>query len=309
VVVLGEKRQRITLGRYPEKSLKDARNEARVVLGTGKVPQSPLGAISEAPSYVQDFLRYCSQKNRPRTVKDYERHLRLHLPNPPTRSNLVERFLELSDRPGEYRHAFLVLRTFFNWCVSVGHLERSPLEGLRLTVTPQPRSRVLTAAEIKSVFSHDDRPFTDVVQLMILTGQRRGEITSIKPDWVAEEFVHLPGTVTKNKHPHSFPRGPMARSILARAPFRYQGWSKAKARMDKATGVTGYTLHDLRRTFVSHHAALGAPLHITEKMVNHTSGSFGGIVSVYNQYQYLDEMRAAILQYETHIAKVVGLER
>lgn len=305
VVLLGEKRQRKTIGRYPEKSLKDARNEARVALGAKTVTKAPQDAISDVTGHVAAFLIYCQQKNRPRTVKDYERHLRLHLPHPPTRAKLAERFMELSNRPGEYRHAFLVIRTFLNWCVSVGHLERSPLDGLRLTVTPQPRSRVLTAAEIKAVWAHEDRPFTDVVRLMILTGQRRSEITAIKPEWVADGFVHLPGTATKNRRPHSFPIGPQARDILTRAPFQYQGWSKGKARMDKATGVAGYTLHDLRRTFVSHHAAIGTPLHITEKMVNHISGSFGGIVSVYNQYQYLTEMSTACLQYEAYIGKLV----
>lgn len=306
VVTYGAGRQRKTLGRYPDKSLKDARNEARVILGSGQVPKTPQDAISDLPGHVDDFLLFCRQKNRPRTVQDYERHLRLHLPRNPTREKLAEKFLELSNRPGEYRHAFLVIRTFLNWCVSVGYLERSPLEGLRLTVAPLPRSRVLSADELRAVWAHDDLPFTDVVKLMILTGQRRGEITAIKAQWVADNFVHLPPSVTKNKRPHSFPIGPMAKAILERVPFSYQGWSKGKARMDKVTGVDDYTLHDLRRTFVSHHAALGTPMHITEKMVNHVSGSFGGVVSVYNQHRYLDEMHTAALQYEAFIAKIVG---
>lgn len=140
------------------------------------------------------------------------------MPRDPTREKLAEEFLELSDRPGEYRHAFLVIRTFLNWCVSVGYLERSPLEGLRLTVAPRPRTRVLSADEIRAVWAHDDLPLTDVVKLMILTGQRRSELTAIKAEWVTDNFVHLPASVTKNKRPHSFPIGPLAKALFERVP-------------------------------------------------------------------------------------------
>ena len=42
-----------------------------------------------------------------------------------------------------------------------------------------------------------------------------------------------------------------------------------------------WTFHDLRRTAVSGMARLGIPLAVIEKVVNHTSGSFAGIVGVY----------------------------
>jgi integrase len=305
VVMYGQKRQLKTIGRYPEKSLKEARKEAHLILGSGEVPKTLEDAVSALSEHVEDYLTHVRRNNRPRTASDYERHLKLHLPKSPTRENLAAKFLELADRPGEYRHAFLSLRTYFNWCVHVGHISQSPMQGMQLTVTPQPRTRVLTGPELKAIWNYEDRPFTDVVKLMILTGQRRSEITAVQPLWIDKDQVHLPTTITKNKHPHSFPIGPLAQEIFTRAPFSYQGWSKGKARMDKAVGVGGYTLHDLRRTFVSHHAAIGTPLHITEKLVNHISGSFGGIVSVYNQHKYVTEMREAALLFEKYVTKLV----
>jgi integrase len=305
VVMYGHKRQLKTLGRYPDKSLKEARKEAHVILGAGEVVLTPDEASAALGGYVEDFLAHCRKHNRDRTVRDYERHLRLHLPAKPTRERLAEKFLELSDRPGEYRHAFLTIRTYFNWCVSIGHIDRSPIEGMKLTISPQPRTRALSAEEIKTIWQYEDRPFTDVVKIMLLTGQRRGEITAIQPEWVGDDVVNLPASVTKNGRPHTFPIGAVAKELLAAAPFRYQGWSKAKARMDKATGVTGYTLHDLRRTFVTHHAAIGTPLHVAEKLVNHVSGTFGGVVSVYNQHKYLDEMKVAAQIYETYLVSLM----
>ena len=62
--------------------------------------------------------------------------------------------------------------------------------------------------------------------------------------------------------------------------------------------VEPYTLHDLRRTFASTMALLGVPIHVTEKLLNHVSGSHGGIVGVYQRYSYMDEMKEAVGVFE-----------
>jgi integrase len=55
-----------------------------------------------------------------------------------------------------------------------------------------------------------------------------------------------------------------------------------------------WTFHDLRRTAASHMARLGIALPVIEKILAHTSGSFGGIVGVYQRYEFVAEKRAAI---------------
>jgi hypothetical protein len=64
-------------------------------------------------------------------------------------------------------------------------------------------------------------------------------------------------------------------------------------------------LHDLRRTFASGLAAQGVALHVIERILNHVSGSFGGIVGVYQRYDFMPEMRAAIEKWEAHIQKLI----
>jgi hypothetical protein len=54
------------------------------------------------------------------------------------------------------------------------------------------------------------------------------------------------------------------------------------------------TFHDRRRTAASHMARLGIALPVIEKILAHTSGSFGGIVGVYQRYEFVAEKRAAI---------------
>jgi integrase len=72
----------------------------------------------------------------------------------------------------------------------------------------------------------------------------------------------------------------------------------------KLSGVGHYTLHDLRRTFSSQLASLGTPIHVTEKLLNHVSGTVSGVAAVYNRYSCAAEMRAAV---EAHEARLVEL--
>ena len=55
--------------------------------------------------------------------------------------------------------------------------------------------------------------------------------------------------------------------------------------------VRRFTPHDLRSTARSHLAALGVNLIVAERCLNH---SLGGLISVYDQHDYLNERRAAL---------------
>ena len=99
--------------------------------------------------------------------------------------------------------------------------------------------------------------------------------------------ITFPKEVTKNKTEHTVPLSPIAVSLLqpcvatsadwlfqARAknsPFN--GWSKSKNALDQLSGVSNWTLHDLRRTFSTNMARLGVPPHVTEAILNHKTGT------------------------------------
>ena len=73
-----------------------------------------------------------------------------------------------------------------------------------------------------------------------------------------------------------------------RTPF--SGWSKAKSALDTASGVSGWWLHDLRRTL-----ATGLQrLEVTEAVLNHLSGSRAGVVGIYQRHDWSEEKRAAL---------------
>ena len=79
--------------------------------------------------------------------------------------------------------------------------------------------------------------------------------------------------------------------------------ARQKAGFDRECGVSGWTLHDLRRTFATNLQRLGVRLEVTEPLPNHVSGTRSGIVGVYQRYQWFDEMRGAILAFERSISR------
>lgn len=86
------------------------------------------------------------------------------------------------------------------------------------------------------------------------------------------------------------------------------GFSKLKRRLDDLSGVCDWTLHDLRRTAATHMAKLGVAPHVIERILNHTTGTLGGVAGIYNRFQYLPEMWAALELWAEHIGKLEDTE-
>ena len=232
-------------------------------------------------SAVSAFLAYCQRNNKPRTVRDYTRLLNKHFPSGKmgnlSRLGITKKLNTLTHVPSELFHTTAVFQTFLNWCVNNGRIESNPIAGLKNQGKVNQRDRVLNDDELKAVWGAlgNDR-FSTIIRLMILTGQRRGEIPHLL---LENDVITLPKEHAKNNRAHSFPIGTF--SLQYFQSVKYNGWSKAKVQLDKDCGVTDWTFHDLRRTFATNHARLGTPIHVVEKMLNHVSGSFSGIVSVY----------------------------
>ena len=50
---------------------------------------------------------------------------------------------------------------------------------------------------------------------------------------------------------------------------------------------------------------MGIKLEVTEAVLNHTSGSRGGIVGVYQRHDYADEKRVALERWAAHVEAMV----
>lgn len=205
------------------------------------------------------------------------------------------------------------LRTLFGWSVGRDLMETSPCVGVKPPAAETSRDRVLTDDELVRVWkaaAESGWPFGSIVQLLALTGQRRDEVAEMEWAEVDRErkLWTLPRGRVKNDNGHEVPLSDAAIEILEAAPrvkgcqFVFStngktpvsGFAKAKDRLDEKSAVTGWRLHDLRRTVASGMARLGINLPVIEKIMNHSSGSFAGIVGVYQRHEYADEKRAAL---------------
>ena len=85
-------------------------------------------------------------------------------------------------------------------------------------------------------------------------------------------------------------------------------YSASKRKLDKLlpADMPPWWLHDLRRTVASGMARLGINLPVIEKVLNHSSGSFGGIVGVYQRHNFSDEKRRALERWGAHVADLVA---
>jgi integrase len=85
------------------------------------------------------------------------------------------------------------------------------------------------------------------------------------------------------------------------APF--SAWSVWDKRFRKDVGFSDFCLHDLRRTLATNMQRLGVRIEVTEKILAHSHVT-GGLVGVYQKYDYLREMADAISLYEEHVTQL-----
>ncbi len=207
----------------------------------------------------------------------------------------------------------------FGWAVKRGSVASSPFANLPVTPTIK-RARVLTDEELAALWraTGEGGAFNNIVRILILTAQRREEVagmtwTEISPDlstWT------MAGARTKNGAAHIVPLSAFAQELLRSVP-RFDGlvfpglrgsssgWSKAKAALDKRSGVKDWTLHDLRRTTATGLQRLGVRLEVTEQVLNHISGSRAGVVGIYQRHDFAAEKRAALDAWGEHMLAIV----
>jgi len=331
VVVLGKQRKRISLGKYPRVSLKDARQRARDILhGVVPLPTPPPPPTSPTVSdAVALFLEKHGQKISERTIQDYRRVLHKHVVPQLGAVTIdgvaTEMILEitdgLSETPAEAIHTHAAMRTLFNWLVTRRLIKTSPLAGLALPAKPGTRDRVLSDAELKAVYSAAVEmafPFGFLVLICIHTGMRRSEVAALKWSYITPDYITLPGEMTKNGQQHVIPNliGENLKLIPKTSDYLFpsevgtpfSAWSKNKAKLDKLSGVYDWVLHDLRRTFSTKLAEWQlAPPHVIERLLNHVTGSMTPLARIYNRATYMTEMRQALEMYEKHLATLMSL--
>jgi len=225
------------------------------------------------------------------------------------------------------------VRKLFNWCMARDVIQVSPCTLVTPPAPERSRDRVLTDDELRLVWNAADGdgwPFGPLVKLLALTGQRLAEVGSMRWNEVDLEnkLWTLPAERVKNGERHEVPLSDAAIAVIKALPrikttkgfvfttrrdAAVSGFSRAKDRLDvavkKAAGgkdIEHWTFHDLRRTMASGMARLGIQLPVIEKVLNHTSGTFRGVVGVYQRHSFAEEKRAALATWASHVDSVVS---
>jgi integrase len=331
------KTRKQTLGKYPVYGLKDARDAAVKVLravseGRDPVQQRP-GSVG---GVVDQFLNERCKNYRPQWRREAERLFRVNVLSQwqgrkiaeIARADVKALLGDLAETPVVANRVHSILHTLFDWAVENDLIASSPIAGIKRPNKETPRDRVLTDAELKAVWQAADKedfPYGTIIKLLILTGQRRGEVAGMA--WSELDLKlnsnsrlwTLPRERVKNGRRHEVPLSHQALEIIRKSPRISEkyvfslngknpvgGFSERKARLDQATALsTPWTVHDLRRTVASGLAKLGADLAVIEKVLNHVSGSFAGIVGVYQHHEFAEEKRAALQKWADHVEELV----
>jgi integrase len=321
--------RKFTIGRYPIYGLAEAREAAARILRTvseGRDPgRSKAGSVDTT---IAQFLdRHARRKYRPSTLRECTRTLDRALAtwrgrrlDSITKADVRE-FLEEITGPAASNQALKFLKRLFSWAVSEDLLKANPIASLEKPHPEKSRDRILTDDELVKVWRAAEKAgyaFGDFVRVLILTGQRPGEVSGMRRAELHGDAWILPSERVKNKKSHSVPLSRQVLEIIEAAPhvsdeyvFSYRltgplrGLHHPKQALDHASGVTNWRLHDLRRTCASGLAKLGVSIAVIEQVLNHRGGSLAGVTGVYIRHQFEREKREALQLWADHVDRLV----
>jgi integrase len=213
------------------------------------------------------------------------------------------------------------VRKIMNWHSTRTDNFRSPIvRGMARTKPGErKRDRVLTDDELRAVWKAAERlsgPFGYLVRFILLTATRRNEAADIADGEVSGDAWTIPAERYKTKLDHVIPLSRAARDLLGSitriegVPYIFTtgdrpigGFTKFKEAFDKACGVTGWTIHDLRRTARSLMSRAGVPSDHAERCLGHV---IGGVRGTYDRHAYHAEKKQAFEALATQIDRIIN---
>lgn len=238
-------------------------------------------------------------------------------------------------RPATARARFGALSRFFDWCQDEGHIPANPCALVarnRRPKPPQARAHYLSLEMLAALWRAAEalpQPVArDLARFLIAVPCRRGEAARL--DWAHLDFAaaewRQPGKLTKNRDPHRLHLHKLALRIL-RARHEAAGrphaglvfpaplagravdtFSDMKARLAEASGVTGWTWHDFRRSFATALGEASVAEAVVDAVLNHRQAATrGGVLGVYQRAsRWPEQMRAMQAWGETLAAAIEG---
>ena len=271
---------RLTLGRFPNLTLAEARTKARDAIEAAAAGGDPRELEKERRSQqeaaaqntygalVEKFMEeHVRAHLRPSTGREYQRIL-LGNDTKPWRKRPISsiqqrdvedllRAIQKRASKGASTLTFAYLRGFFNWCVEEEKaIAVPPTAGMRRKPLPS-RERVLTAEELRLIwraFEAEPGFFGSLFKLLILTGQRRGEVAGMRWDELRDLETNsacweIPSDRTKNHKPHLVFLAPDLSSSFSRyrAPGRSFSLATTRHRLLALASPNSASISELQK--------------------------------------------------------------
>lgn len=294
--------ERLTLGRYPDLTVEQARGKASEInaaIANGSNPaDAKRGRVAEL-SFGELFSQYIERhaKQHKRTWAEDKQRFEQYLQSPLGKKKLcvinrhlvasIHSDITLSGHPVVANRVLALISSVYGWAISAGMLEINPIKGIKRN-REKSRDRFLQSDELprffKAVAEEENETMREYFLLSLLTGARRANVLAMQ--WADVNFDRAEWRIeeTKNGTPQTVTLSPEAVDILHnRLPsvatqFVFpgsgksghlaepkKGWQRILAR----AGITDLRIHDLRRTLGSWQAKQGASLAIIGKSLNH----------------------------------------
>lgn len=327
------------LGKYPFVSIDEARRKVREnlhLLDKGINPLTKHDPINPNLTVEKLSDEYLSKWAKPRkkTWREDERLLNVEVlkhwkdraATEITRREVVLLLERIYDRgaPIASNNVLRLIRKMYNFGIERGLLEKSPVIGIRQLAENRTRDRVLTDDEIRDFwFGLDISDMDDMMKrglkLILVTGQRPGEVASMHRSEIDGCWWTLPGKKVKNGKTHRVYLSDLALRLIGEVRTEYVIESPKKGQPINTTSlahslrrrgmvnmnIEDFRPHDLRRTAATGIARLGFSNEVIGRVLNHT---VQGVTAIYNRYRYDDQVEEALTSWadllENEILKI-----
>jgi integrase len=326
-----------TVGTTDAMGIEQARELAREAIRrirAGTPTSEPANATVRAVA--EQWLERHVRKNNFRTARESERIVNKYIvpeigdrPIADVRRIDTARLLDRVEDENGAPMADAVLKTFraiSRWFQQRDESYHPPLTAgmTRVTRGEGRRKRILSDDELRKLWnagatSHAGAMYGAFIKLALLTAQRREKLRDLQWGdidangvWTIRTEAREKGNAGKLKLPQ------MALDIINAQPrfigndhvFSGRNGSAAatlfsgtyKADFDRASGVTGWRIHDLRRTARSLMSRAKVQTEISERVLGHAQEE---LIATYDQHDYQDEMADALRKLAALIERIV----
>jgi integrase len=228
--------------------------------------------------------------------------------------------IETTNGPAMAQAVLSIIRRTMGWHAARSDDFRSPVvRGMgRVNAKERARERTLTDDEIRRVWKAAagfEGPEGHFIHFLLLTGARRNEVAGLRFDELSGSDWLLPAARNKTKTDLLRPLSAAALEVIAKVPRvsgtyvfstgtrPLEGFSRFKRRLDAASGVTGWRLHDLRRSARSLMSRAGVASEHAERVLGHV---VGGVKGIYDRHSYFNEKKRALEALAAEIERIIN---